>query len=268
LADSSEQPLLEAQVLLAHALQKPRTWVIAHMDISLSSAQMEQLNGSLHRLVFGEPLPYIIGVQQFYGLEFIVSPQVLIPRPETELLVEESLRWLSEQEGKRRIVDVGTGSGCIAISIAKNVPGLFIVASDISAQALQVAQKNILLHHVEKDVQLLQASLLGPIHFQIDLLCANLPYIPAGKLKNLQVTKFEPMLALDGKESGFYWIEALLSQALNRMASPSLMLFELESTQEDMALHFAHLHFQTAHCQVLKDVAGLPRLLRVEIKKG
>ncbi len=124
--------------------------------------QLERYESLTRRLEFGVPLPYIIGHWEFYGLDFTLSPAVLIPRPETELLVEHALHWLVEHPVRRRILDVGTGSGCIAVSLAVNCPDARILASDISLEALLVARQNVLRHGVSDRVQLLQCDLLSP----------------------------------------------------------------------------------------------------------
>ncbi len=148
----SEEPALEAQVLLAHVLGKPRAWVMAHPEAALTIEQDSELCRLLERRLNGEPLPYLLGHWEFFGLRFKVTPDVLIPRPETELLVEKGLAWLKEHPWRRLAVDVGTGSGCIAISLAHRVMDLHVIAVDISRPALKVAQENIIDHHVQERV--------------------------------------------------------------------------------------------------------------------
>ena len=128
LASISDTPVLDSQVLLAHTLGKPRSWVMAHPEARLLPAQSQTLHEMANRLVGGEPLPYVIGHWEFYGLDFKVTPAVLIPRPETELLVEQAIKWLRAHPHRRWAADVGTGSGCLAISLAVNVADLNVVA--------------------------------------------------------------------------------------------------------------------------------------------
>src|SRR5215211_7142871 len=149
LAPFSDTPALDASVLLAHIVGKPRTRVIAHPELTLTTAQQERLNGSLARLERGESFPYVLGHWEFFGLDLDVTPDVLIPRPETELLVERAIAWLQESPARRTVADVGTGSGVIAVSIAVNVPGANILATDISEEALDVAKKNAIKFDVE-----------------------------------------------------------------------------------------------------------------------
>src|SRR6266498_3867303 len=188
LSSISDTPALDASVLLAHILNKPRTWVMAHPEFVLTTEQQNQLNKSLTLLESGEPFPYVLGHWEFFGLDFDITPDVLIPRPETELLVEKAIAWLQESPTRRTVADIGTGSGAIAVSIAVNVPDAHVLATDISSEALRVAKRNTLKFHVEKRIQFIQCDLLPvqPETFSteqhLDLICANLPYIPTEML--------------------------------------------------------------------------------------
>lgn len=260
----ADNPLLEAQVLAGHVLQKPRTWLIAHPEKVLLPDEESQLNGYLARRVAGEPLPYLLGYWEFFGLDFMVTPDVLIPRPETELLVENALNWLKRNPNSR-VVDVGTGSGCIAISIALNAPHAEILAVDISRPVLRIASNNIKRHQVDQRISLVQADLLTSFTGPFDLVCANLPYIPQAKLIELEVTKHEPRLALDGGVDGLVLVNRLLSDAPRWMATGGVMLLEIESGQGQSALDAAHHWLPMANLHILPDLAGLPRLLVVEM---
>ena len=152
----SDTPALDASVLIAHIVGKPRTWVMAHLDLTLTTEQQDQLDVSLKRLERGEPLPYVIGKWEFFGLEFDLTPDVLIPRPETELLVEKAIAWLQANPQRRTLADVGTGSGAIAVSLAVNNPHVNILATDISPGALQVAKRNAQKHGVSDRVEFVQ----------------------------------------------------------------------------------------------------------------
>ncbi|MES0360725.1 MAG: HemK/PrmC family methyltransferase, partial [Anaerolineales bacterium] len=186
LAQVSETPALDVQTLLAHILGKPRSWLLTHPEDYLSSQALFTFQKDITLLVEGIPLPYVLGRWEFYGLEFIVTPDALIPRPETELLVEQALTWLSNKSNRRLGADLGTGSGCIAVALAKHVRDLSIIATDISAQALSVARSNTIQHQVSDRVHCLQADLFPPVDCQFDLICANLPYIPTGTLRTLK----------------------------------------------------------------------------------
>ncbi len=264
LSAAAEQPSLEAQALLAHVLSKPKSWLLAHPDYDLSPDQFERLQDLLRRRCAGEPLPYLLGHWEFYGLDFIVTPQVLIPRPETELLVEEALRWIGQNPRPLRGVDVGTGSGCIAVSLAKHSPNLHLTAVDISLPALRVARQNVARHGVSGRVSLFQSDLLAASSGPFDLVCANLPYIPSAKLAGLDVARREPALALDGGPDGLRLIERLLVESASRLSPAALLLLEIESGHGEAALELARRLYPAAISSIMNDYAGNPRLLRID----
>lgn len=267
LASISDSPALDASVLLAHILNQPRSWVIAHPELSLAAQQQNILNESVSRLENGEPLPYILGHWEFFGLQFEVTPDVLIPRPETELLVERAIAWLRESSNRKYAADVGTGSGIIAISLAVNLPDIHVLATDLSPEALQVAKRNAERHHVHGRIQFFECDLLPEhAHRHIDLLCANLPYIPTATLHDLPVYKKEPALALDGGADGFALIRRLMQRASEYLSSETLMLFEIEATLGKQALSLANEILPETTARLHQDSAGRDRLL--EIKKS
>jgi release factor glutamine methyltransferase len=268
LAPVSENPVLEAQLLAAHVLNQPRTWVVTHLESRLDSSQYEQLENLLQRLLEQEPLPYILEKAEFYGLTFQVSPSVLIPRPETELLVETALKWLQAHGQRRQAVDVGTGSGAIAVSLAVHVPDLQVLAVDRSAAVLAAARKNVAQHQVSEQVSLVQADLLYGIQGPFDLVCANLPYIPTQKLAGLDVTRYEPRLALDGGDDGLRLIEPLLADIVSKLAPGGLALFEIEAGQGAASLALASTYFPEGEIEVRQDWAGHDRLLVIERDSG
>ena len=269
LAPLSDTPALEAQVLLAHILQHSRPWVLTHPEIELSLTHQQELEHSAARRQHGESLPYIIGHWEFYGLDFLVTPAVLIPRPETELLVEYALRWLKSHPTCRRAADIGTGSGCIAIALAMHIPDLQVLATDLSPQALDVARQNAARHGVAERITFLQADLLalqGMIPTQpFDLIAANLPYIPTATLLELPVARFEPRLALDGGEDGLDLIRRLLHQAQAYLSPDGCLLLEIEAGQGDVSRAMAQAAFPHARVTVQADLAGHDRLVTVEL---
>ena len=267
LEKTSDTPGLDAQVLLAHVLGKPRAWVLAHPEIPLTQNRAARLEALLACLESGQPLPYVLGHWEFFGLDFEVTPQVLIPRPETELLVERAVDWLKARPGQRQAVDVGTGSGCIAISLAVNLPDLRITATDVSPQAVEVARHNAERLHVADRVKFLEVDLfpdpLLPESF--DLIVANLPYIPTHTLHTLPVYQHEPALALDGGADGLVLVRKLITQAPNLLAPGGLLLMEIESSQGPAALSIAYDAFSEAEIHLHKDLAGRDRLLEVQL---
>jgi release factor glutamine methyltransferase len=224
------------------------------------------LKDDLEALSNGVPLPYILGEWSFFGNDFILSPDVLIPRPETESLVEEALSWLSNFPINKipTIYDIGTGSGIIAISLAKTYPKSNILASDVSVDALRICRMNLQKHKVSDIISTVEADGIPDGITTIDLLCANLPYISETSLEKLKVTKFEPRLALDGGRDGLRIIEKVLQQSLSRMNHKSLLLFEIEESQQLDALALTKHYYPESQASVLKDFAGKHRLLRIE----
>ena len=263
----SDTAQLEAQLMAAHSINQTRTWLLAHLDYHPDQDQVLKLDNLLSERLQNVPLPYLLGKWPFYGLDFLVSPAVLIPRPETELLVSEALNWLQNHPKATSIVDVGTGSGCIAISLLKNRAHISGVCVDISLPALKVAIRNSIIHQVDYRLSFVQSDLLSAISTQFDILCANLPYIPTNTLVSLPVRQFEPILALDGGADGLNFIRRLLVQSHSCISPKGLLLFEIEAGQGDSALQLACETFPRSRCQILADLAGLPRLLRIEVSE-
>lgn len=272
-----ETPVLDAQVLLAHVLGKDRTWVLAHPEAILTPKQETAIETAIRQRQAGMPLPYILGQWEFFGLDFEVTPDVLIPRPETELLVETALAWLrTHPQHLYRFVDVGTGSGCIPVALAVHVPRARIVATDVSADALAVAFGNAVKHGVEERIEFIECDLLPTdddpwvieSDFElgaINILTANLPYIPTETLHGLDVYTQEPTLALDGGPDGLETVRRLLSLIAGRMEPGSLVLLEIENRQGGTARLLARAAFPSAEVFIKKDLAGNDRLVVIEI---
>ncbi|HXF85519.1 MAG TPA: peptide chain release factor N(5)-glutamine methyltransferase [Anaerolineales bacterium] len=273
LAPISDTPALDASVLLAHLLNRPRTWVVAHPDLTLTDTQRIQLENALKRLEEGEALPYLLGHWEFFGLDFEINKHVLIPRPETELLVEKAIAKLNEIKGVKTAADVGTGSGVIAISLAVHVPDVRILATDISPKALDVAKHNARKFGVEDRIEFMECDLLPEpaaisspanwVQSPLNLICANLPYIPTQTLHDLSVSKREPLLALDGGEDGFKEIRGLMALAPSRLAPHGVLLLEIESTLGAQACQLAREYFPNAQIQLHKDLSRRDRLLEI-----
>lgn len=261
---------LDAQLLLTHVLGRPRTWLLAHLDEPLSAPMLDSANQSFSRLEAGEPLPYILGHWEFFGLDFDITPDVLIPRPETEMMVEKAIKWLSASAERRTVADIGTGSGIIATSIAMHVPSTYILATDISRAALKVAKHNAEKFHVHHRIDFLECDLLPqhvdplPTERHFDLICANLPYIPTETLRGLPIFSREPTLALDGGEDGLDIYRRLLNVAPAWLAPNGMILLELEATQGVKALNLACDLFSEAFISLHQDHAGLDRLLQIQ----
>lgn len=271
LAPVSETARLDSEVWLAHILGAPRAWLLAHGEHQLSEQQAADWRSGLQRLAGGEPLPYLLGRWEFYGLSFEVSPAVLIPRPETELLVDEALAWLHTHRvgthpGRRAAADVGTGSAAIPVAIAANVPDVVFHAIDISPDALAIAEANIRQHGLAERVHASQGNLLAGFDTPLDLITANLPYIPSARVPELAVAQWEPRLALDGGTDGLELIRVLIHQAGQLLLPGGLFLEEIDPELEDSVQALARQQWPTAHIEVLADLTGRPRLLRVALE--
>ena len=259
----SDTPSLDGQVLLAQILSKPRSWVMAHSDHELTAYQQDALLASTDRLVSGEPLPYVLGHWEFFGLELEVSPDVLIPRPETELLVEKALDWLESNPGSRSAIDVGTGSGCIAISLLTRIQDLHMVATDISSRAIAVAQRNAARFSVTDRIDFVCCDLFPSANQAFNLIVANLPYIPTDTMKTLPIHGKEPALALDGGSDGLELIQRLITFAPSFLSPGGLILLEIESGQGMAAFSLASDNFSRASIHVHRDLSGCDRLLEI-----
>lgn len=261
-----EHPALESLVILGEVLRQPRAKLLAHPEIVLSTSQLNSLEALLTRRDSGEPLPYIMGHWEFFGLEFLVTPAVLIPRPETEMLVEKALDWLTTNPTRRRAADVGIGSGAISCALLSRIPDLRMTAVDLSRDALEVARFNMTTHGVISRTQLVQSDLLTACKGPFDLVCANLPYIPSETLSRLDVARNEPTLALDGGPDGLQLIKRLLADASRWLCPAGLVLLEIEAGLGESAAALARSFFPDADVALHVDLAGLPRLISVAIK--
>jgi release factor glutamine methyltransferase len=254
----------DLRVLVAHHLRCSTTWVIGHPEAILPPDVLVHLDSDYERYQQGTPLPYLTGKVEFFGRSFFVSPAVLIPRPETELLVETAGSWLDSHPGSPRMVDVGCGSGIIPISIALNHRRLHCTAVDISWHALQITRQNCLNQGVQDRVDLVCSDLGSALDFnQVSLLTANLPYIPTDDVKKLAVSQYEPMLALNGGVDGIRLISQLLHQCKGKMQRPFCILLEIEYRQADMVKSLATDTFHDIYFSVQNDLAGLPRLAEI-----
>ena len=264
LVRTSENPSLEAQLLAAHTTGQPRAWIMAHLETHLSPMQWGELEKLLIQRQAGEPLPYLLGHWEFYGLDFVITPAVLIPRPETELLVDVALHWLPANPGRHFVADVWTGSGCIAVALAHCISDLNIVATDLSYPALIIARQNACKHSPESQILFVQSNLLQTCRGPFDLVCANLPYIPTRTLSGLEVAQYEPHLALDGGEDGLVLIRDLLQDTARWLSPGGLLLLEIEADQGESVPALASSFFPGAEIQVTNDLAGKARLVMIQ----
>lgn len=256
-----DNPSNTTLVLLSHIIKQPKSYILAHNEHELTHQEVQSLQDITRQIKQGTPLPYILGEWEFYGKEFLVSPNVLIPRPETELLVERAIQ-LTKSYKNPRIVDIGTGSGAIILSLASQLASGTFIGTDVSWAALKIAQENAQRFGLWQ-ITFLQADLLIPLRGQFDLICANLPYIPRQKLSELQVAKTEPLLALDGGIDGLAFIRQLIIQAQSRLTPRGAILLEIEASLGKEALSIAETTFPHADSKIHHDLAGLDRLLEI-----
>jgi release factor glutamine methyltransferase len=267
LKSHSESPYLDSLVLLSHITGKSKSELIAHPSPDLTTSQIQTLNKAIEQLQGGIPLPYVLGEWEFFKLRFKVTPDVLIPRPETEGLVELALNWLQAHPQKRSCLEIGTGSGCITIPLAKSIPDLEIISTDISTAALQVAKENAERHNVLSQIQFLERDLFTGISKPIDLLIANLPYIPSGKLKKLPVYQTEPSLALDGGKDGLHYIKEVLKDSGRHLNPGGAIFLELDEDCGITALTLAKEIWPGITIRLLQDLSGQDRYLSLLINE-
>jgi release factor glutamine methyltransferase len=263
----SPTPHVDARLLLQYVLQVAQPYLAAHPELSLTHVQMEQFRNLVSRAEKSEPIPYITGETVFYGLDFLVTPDVLIPRPETEHLVQTARDWAASHR-VRRIVDVGTGSGCIAVALAHHLPAVEVLAVDVSSAALEVARHNVRRHGLEKRIRLLQGTLLEKVEQSIDLVAANLPYISDAEWTVLDdgVKWYEPAGALRGGPDGLDFIRRLLQQARPLLRPSGAIFLEIGWRQGKSAMQLAQTFYPTARVTLKQDYAGHDRLVIIETR--
>lgn len=262
--DPDENHLLISEMILSSVLGTSRVWIKTYPEYLLTEEIITQADLFLHRASCGEPLAYILGKQEFFGLEFEVTPDVLIPRPETELIVDNGLRYINQWKGHLLGLDIGTGSGCIAISLCANSPNLTCIATDISYKALRIAQKNCQRHHLIDRIHLVQSDLFPPTREKFNLICANLPYIPSEDLASLKVNRYEPLLALNGSHNGIEIIRRMLSQVKDYLFDKFVILIEIQYNQAQLIAPIIDRLFPQSALQILSDLNGHPRIIRIE----
>lgn len=262
---------LDVQVLLEHVLGVNRAILYSHPEREVTTEQEQQFFSLIDRRIHSEPIAYIVGHEEFYGLDFLVDKRVLIPRPETELLVENALRLVRERLDNRQILlvaDIGTGSGAVPITLAVEEPRLpYIYAVDISEDALAVTQKNCLRHAVEQRVRLLHGDLLSPLPEPVDILIANLPYVGTDEVDVMapDVLAYEPHQALFSGPNGLDLLQRFFEEARQpeKLKAHGVMLLEIGYQQrEPLANLLAHL-WPDALITFQKDYAGWDRMLQV-----
>jgi release factor glutamine methyltransferase len=253
---------LEAEILLRHVLTITRPQLYQGLDAEFGKTEEESFFQLIERRWQGEPSAYITGHREFYGLDFYVDRNVLIPRPESEFLVEKALE-IARNRDIATLVDVGTGCGAIAISLARHITGIKIYATDISLPALKVAKRNCHRHDVADRIELLHGNILEPLPGPIDLIIANLPYVRKSEIPDSGPLSFEPVLALDGGHDGIAMIHALLRQVKDKLSPGGCMLLEIGEGQADVVTDIIDEVFASARIEVTGDYAGIERVMGI-----
>ncbi|MDY6912652.1 MAG: peptide chain release factor N(5)-glutamine methyltransferase [Chloroflexota bacterium] len=253
---------LEAELLLAHVLGLSRTQLHIRLETTVTQQQSRHLFKLIQRRLSHEPIAYIVGHKEFYGLVFYVNHNTLIPRPETELLVDKAIELANSHSEVRLIADIGTGSGAIAVATALHLPDIEIYAVDISPQALETAAMNCQIHKVTSRVHILQGDLLQPLPKSVDLIIANLPYISDPEMAKLEngIRLFEPNGALSGGTDGLEYIKRLLAQAKDTLRSNGVIMLEISPQQQSAVEELALQYFSECAIDIIPDLNGHNRV--------
>jgi len=253
---------LDAEVILSFIIKKPREYLYTHPEKILSTAQSTAYKKLISKRAKHFPVAYITGHKEFFGLDFLVNENVLIPRPETEFLVEQTITAARQAKNNITIADIGTGSGCVAVALAKNLPETKIFATDISKKALQLAKKNAGRRGVQ--VNFLRGHLLTPLkNKKIDIIVANLPYLPRD-YKHDSI-KFEPKIALYAANSGLSLYEKLFQQIARLKHQPKFILIEAGSIQIKSLVKIIKKNLPQAKVTVKKNPNNKQKIIFTEI---
>jgi len=270
-----ENPRLDAEVLLAFQLNMDRVSLYLSFDKPLGEKEISGYRNLIKRRVLREPLQYITGVQEFWSLSFKVNPNVLIPRPESELLVSQAIAKAksnsSQNNDALKILDLGTGSGVLAVSIARELSSAQVWATDISSDALKLAVENADRHGVSGNIQFRQGDLLDPLKdegISFDIIMSNPPYVASDEFQDLslEITNFEPRTALDGREGGMYYIEKIVSEGQRYLNKGGWLMIEMAPNQTENALAMLAQTGAYEEKGRIKDYADLYRVVEAQRK--
>jgi len=269
-ANVVEEAPLEAELLLMRSMDLGRTGLYLRLEDDMPSQSGNVLSELVGRRLRGEPTAYILGHREFYGLDFYVGPGVLIPRPETETLVEEAVEFTRRNfpSVDPVIADIGTGSGAIAVSLAHLFPKAKVYATDISTQALDIATLNCIRHGVQ--VELLQGDLLAPLPQPVDMIVANLPYVADGDMAELstEIRDYEPRIALSGGVDGLDSIRRLIVDAPEKLRVGGVVLLEIAPSQAELLASWATDLGSWFSVDVIRDCGGVVRIVKLVLTKN
>ncbi len=266
-------PRLDAEILLAHTLNLDRVGLYLNFDRPLTREELSSYRGVVLRRAKREPIQYIIGYKEFWSLDLKVGPGVLIPRPETELLVECALRYISEREPPLSMLDIGTGCGAISIALAKEMPELRVWAVDSSVDAIRYARENIERHHVNERIKLFVGRCLEPVkekQVSFDAIVSNPPYVRSKELSSLQpeIRDFEPIEALDGGEDGLGVIREIVSASPGYLKESGRIFIEIGDGEADRVSQLLEDTGTFKDIKILRDLAGIARVVEAEVVHG
>ncbi len=261
-----ENPELTAEVILRNVLNLSRVELYQSLPQELSEEKGKIFRQHIQRHLDGEPVAYIIGHKEFYGLDLYVDDRVLIPRPETELLVEKALEIARNKQGII-VADIGTGCGAVAVSLALNLREVKIYATDVSAPALEVAVENSQRHHVLDKIVFLEGNLLEPLPEPVDVIIGNLPYVKKADIDLFRPLGFEPRLALDGGEDGLCQIRQFCSQVKGKVKPGGSILLEVGEGQSKAVASLLCDFFPNAMINIFKDFAAIERVVQMTTKR-
>ncbi|RRR75494.1 MAG: peptide chain release factor N(5)-glutamine methyltransferase [Candidatus Viridilinea halotolerans] len=262
LAATSTTPRLDAELLLAHVLAWPRAHLLAERNHQPSAAQQAQFAAAVARRADLEPIAYIVGTKEFYGLTLEVTPATLVPRPETELLVALALEQAHQTQPtaeRLRIGDIGTGTGAIALALAHHLPHALVYACDICSEALAVAERNVARHGLAERIQLRQGDLFAALSERVDMLVSNPPYTILAEVE-ANVYRHEPHLALDGGTDGAVCYRRMIPLLHQYLRPGGVALFEIGAWQGPMLAQLVQTHYPQAQVRIERDLAGHERV--------
>lgn len=256
-SNNVEEPNNKAKRLLAFVLNVPKEFLIINDNKELNKKQEVKYKKCIERLIKGEPIQYIIGKQEFMGIDLIVTNDVLIPQPDTEILVEETIK-VAKQYVKPKILDLCTGSGAIAIAIKKYIPEAEIVASDLSSKALRIANNN----DRTKKIRFILSDLFENINEKFDIIVSNPPYIKTEEIKTLsKEVQNEPLMALDGGQDGLYFYEKIIKQANSYLNQNGYLCLEIGENQKNEIIKKIQYNGKYTNIQTYKDLGGNDRVI-------
>lgn len=266
-ANGLHDAYFEARFLLLHTIGLELSHLYTDPERPLTRGESSALSHALSQRVDGRPAAYITNKREFYGLEFHVDQRVLIPRPETELIVEKTLDYATTYDGELTIADIGTGCGAIAIALATRLTSAKLYAVDISQDALAVARLNAERLGVASRIKFLHGDLMKPLPERVELVVANLPYIPSGDIINLprEIAYHEPIIALDGGADGLFLIRQLLGQIDSRVKPGGCIVIEIGANQTEAVLSMVDVCLPQARKRLFKDFNGINRVVKLTL---